>query len=271
VSASPNVRSWRRLDAPAALAERLIADEAPTRPRALAVIDGVLAGRIWTDDAADPAWAVVIETGDGTVYAGGAIDSAILAAVLQDVVTASGDLIVGFSGPDDPLRAIVPADPYHRGEAIDFTDRVPPPDEAEAVDRPAPDGLRLVELDEALLPRTEWYEDTLHSYGSAERWTRNGIGRCLLAGREVTAQAMAGPRVRGLMEMGVATRGPYRRRGYGTLVSQLVARACEDGGDRVWWNTSAENAPSQAIARRLGYRHERRYDLVAYRTDQLAR
>jgi predicted GNAT family acetyltransferase len=80
------------------------------------------------------------------------------------------------------------------------------------------------------------------------------------------AEAMAGPRVRGMLEMGVATREPYRGRGYGTLLSRYVARTCEAEGEAVWWNANATNAPSLAIARRLGFRVERRYDLIAYRT-----
>jgi hypothetical protein len=65
----------------------------------------------------------VLEDGDGTVYGGGELTSDRVAAALRRVKTASGDLIFGFSGPDDPLRLLVPAEPYWRGEAIDFTDR----------------------------------------------------------------------------------------------------------------------------------------------------
>jgi RimJ/RimL family protein N-acetyltransferase len=230
-----------------------------------------MAGRVWADRARNPTWTILLETADGTVYAGGSLPAGALEQCLSGVETRSGELVVGFSGPDDPVRRVLPPDPFFTGEAIDFTDRVPPAGEQDVMARPPPEGARLATLDEELLPRTEWYEDTLHAYGSLEAWDQNGIGRCLLVGREVAAEAMAGPRVRRIMEMGVATRGPYRRRGYGTLVSQHVARACEAGGDHVWWNTSADNIPSQAIARRLGFRRERRYDLVAYRTSAFRR
>lgn len=251
--------------------EGLLPTDLPTRPRALGVIDGVLAGRVWADQARDPTWTIVLETADGTVYAGGSLPAGALQHCLSGVETRSGELVVGFCGPDDPVRRILPSDPFFAGQAIDFTDRVPPADERDVLAQPPPEGTRLAILDADLLPRTEWYEDTLHAYGSPEGWDRNGVGRCLLVGREVAAEAMAGPRVRRTMEMGVATRGPYRRRGYGTLVSRHVARACEAAGDRVWWNTSADNIPSQAIARRLGFRREHRYELVAYRTSAFRR
>jgi GNAT superfamily N-acetyltransferase len=251
--------------------ERLLPADLPTRPRALGVIDSALAGRAWVDDPDAPRWTVVVETSDGTVFVGGDVPAPTLVDLLRGVETDAGDLIFGFAGSDDPVRRIVPPDPYFRGEAIDFTDRVVPADEAVAVAGLPPAGVRLADLDGEVLPRTEWYADTLSAYGSAERWAELGIGRVLLAGSEVAAEAMAGPRIRGLMEMGVATRGPYRRNGYGTYLSRLVARACEANGDRVWWNTSATNLPSQRIARRLGFRTERRYDLVAYRTDAFGR
>jgi GNAT superfamily N-acetyltransferase len=248
-------------------AEELLPVDLPTRPRASAVVDGVLAGRVWADDPARPTWAIVMENADGTVYVGGEPSADELVGVLRGVTTAAGDLIFGFRGPDDPVRGLLPGTPYWSGEAIDFLDRIAPDDEEEELAAGPPAGLRLADLDAETLPGTEWYADTLVAYGSVEAWLERGVGRVLLDGGRVVAEAMAGPRVRGTLEMGVATRGPYRRRGCGTYVSRLVARACEDRGDRVWWNANASNLPSVRIARRLGFRTERRYDLVAFRTD----
>jgi hypothetical protein len=207
----------------------------------------------------------VIEDSDGTVYAGGALDAATVAATLRGVETASGDLIFGFAGPDDPMRGWVPAEPYWRGEAVDFSDRRPPPDEDALVARPLPEGVRVVRLDAETLPLTEWYADTIHAAGSLERWLEVGVGFGLMADGEMLAESTAGPRCRGLLEMGVITREAHRRQGFGTVVSFLVAQACEANGDAVWWNANAGNAPSIAIARRLGFRRERSYELVACR------
>jgi RimJ/RimL family protein N-acetyltransferase len=244
--------------------ERLIRTDAPTRPRALAVLDGVLVGRVWAHDARQPSAALVLEDADGTVWAGGPLEPDVVTETLADVETASGDLIFGFADAHDPLRGLLRRAPYWTGEAIDFTDRDPPADEeAELNATRLEEGLRIVQLDAATLPLIEWYEDTLRAFGSIERWMELGVGFGVLAGEELAAEAMAGPRTRGLLEMGVATRERFRGRGYGTLVSRLVARACEARGDRVWWNANAANAPSLAIARRLGFRHERRYELAA--------
>ena len=244
--------------------ERLIPGDAPARPRALAVIDGVLAGMVWADDAADPTWTVVVEKADGTVYTGGEISAPVLDQIMAGTETAAGDLIFGLTGPDDPVRGILPPDPYYRGVAIDFTNRAAPAGEAALLSVP-PDA-DVVRIGPELLPQTEWYDDTLVAYGSAERFEALAVGFGILADGRLVSEAIAGPRVRGMLEMGVATREPYRRRGYATLVSRHVARACEAEGEAVWWNANATNAPSLAIARRLGFRVERRYDLIAYRT-----
>lgn len=244
-------------------AEQLLSPELPARPRALAVLDGVLSGHAWVDDVASPNALLVIEDADGTVYAGGALTGAAVREALVGLATASGDLVFGFSGPTDPLRELVPTDPYWRGEAIDFTNRVPPAGEADRLGAPLADGARLVQLDVSLLPLTEWYADTLHGFGSAERWEQLAIGYAVMVDGAVAAESNAGPRCRGLLEMGVVTREPFRRRGFGTLVSVAVARACEERGDRVWWNANATNVPSLAIARRLGFSTERRYEVVA--------
>lgn len=247
--------------------EELLAPGLPTRPRAIGVLDGSIAGRAWADRADAASWVIVVETADGTVFGGGALTTELLTEVLHGLRTLSGDLIFGYADADDPMRAVVPRDPYFAGRAIDFTDREPDAMDGAAQSAVIPDGLELAEIDQALLPRIEWSDDTLHTFGSAERWIELGVGRALLAEGAVVAQAQAGPRVRGLLEMGVVTRTDHRGRGLGTLLSRLVAEACEARGDRVWWNASAENVASQSIARRLGFRHERIYDLVAYRTD----
>jgi GNAT superfamily N-acetyltransferase len=247
--------------------ERLLPEALPTRARALAVLDGVLAGRVWTDAADSPSWAVVIETADGTVFAGGEVTAESLRRVMAEASTRSGDLIFGLTGPDDPVRSLLPAEPPYAGRAIDFTDRVPPAGERDLMRRAISDGLRLVPLDATVLPRTVWAEDTLHAFGSLDAWTELGLGWCLVReGGRVVAQGMAGPRTRGSMEMGVWVHESYRRRGFGTLVSLHTAVACEAAGARVWWNTNVDNRASSAIARRIGFTRERVYDLVAYRS-----
>ena len=67
-------------------------------------LDDRLTGRIWVDDPGAPRAVLVIETGDGTVYGGGRLSANDVRSALTGVGTASGDLIFGFAGLDDPTR-----------------------------------------------------------------------------------------------------------------------------------------------------------------------
>ncbi len=247
---------------PAARAlEGLFPPDLPARPRLHGPIDGVLTGLVLADDHTPPGWAVVAEA-DGTTYVGGAIDAATLAAVLARLARELPELFVGLRGPDDPVRDLLPQGLGLWSRAIDFPRRVPPPDDVERL--APPDGLRVVEMGAELFARTAWYADTLRAFGSIERWLELGIGRALLDGDELLADATAGPRIRGTYEVGVRTEPAQRGRGYGTLVARHLVRAIEERGCRTWWNTSQDNPASAAMARRLGFMNERVYDLVWY-------
>ena len=178
------------------------------------------------------------------------------------MATASGDLIFGFADGDDPLRGLVPAEPYWRGEAIDFTERRPAPDEADRLRAAPVEGARLEQLDRRTLGKTVWHDDTLHAFGSIERWEENGIGYGAFIGDELVAESVAGPRIGGLLEMGVVTREAHRGKDSGRREpcrGALVRGARRSGVVE----RDAANAPSLAIARRLDSRLERRYEVIA--------
>jgi GNAT superfamily N-acetyltransferase len=234
----------------------------PTRPRLLGVIDGTLAGDIRADDTTDPRWITVTERSDGTTYVAGTIEPDVLAEVFASVSPKSNEIVIGFAGGDDPVRAMAPAAGAQWSRAIDFTDRDTGSD---ATAGPVPAGLRLVEMDPAIFARTAWYEDTLVAFGSIAQWLVLGIGRALLDGDELVCEAMAGPAIRGSMEMGVRTAPAHRGRGYATITCRALAQAIEARGLVPWWNTNIDNAPSIAVARKIGFRHERPYDLVWYK------
>ncbi len=60
-----------------------------------------------------------------------------------------------------------------------------------------------------------------------------GIGFAVMLGDERRRVPRRASDTERALEMGVVTRTEHRRRGYGALVSRLVARACEARGDRV--------------------------------------
>jgi RimJ/RimL family protein N-acetyltransferase len=88
-----------------------------------------------------------------------------------------------------------------------------------------------------------------------------GWGFCLMKGDEILCEVFASFLTGDVMEMGVLTHKPYEGRGYGTLTCAHLVQACEAQGFQTYWNTNAQNLPSLAIARKLGYRRELPYRL----------
>lgn len=246
--------------AAAAGLEGMLPLDLPARQRCLGVLDGTLTGAIRADDADPPGWMTVTELADGTTYVGGDVSPLQLAAIFATLEPVSGEFVVGLREPDDPVRAMLPGRGVRWSRAIDFTDRVPPPDEAAGLEPPS--GCVVVAMDPSLLARTAWYADTLMAFGTIERWLEFGLGRALVCGDELRCDATAGPLIRGQMEIGVRTAPDYGGRGYASVTCRHLARDIEARGHAPWWNTNAENAPSIALARALGFRRERAYDLA---------
>ena len=99
---------------------------------------------------------------------------------------------------------------------------------------------------------------------SVETAVEHGIGYCLLDGERVVAEAFAGPIVGGALEMATITDAAFQRRGLGTIVCARTILECEHNGYTTWWNTGLTNLGSSALARKLGYRTEHRYRLLAW-------
>jgi GNAT superfamily N-acetyltransferase len=232
----------------------------PTYRRCHAVLAGTASGRILTDAADAPSWVAVQEcSDDGTLFVGGAVDKELMAELVA-LLRRERSVVVGVL-PDDPLLALLPPAPDYDGGAIDFEERAPEVDLG-AMAQP-PDGLRLARIDEQFLPRCAWGPWMVASMTAA---LDNGLGYCLLDDEQVVAEAFAGPRVAGVLEMGTITHEDYRGRGLGTVVCAQTILECERHGFRTWWNTATTNIASARLARKLGYRVERPYRVLAWFT-----
>jgi RimJ/RimL family protein N-acetyltransferase len=233
---------------------------APTMPatlRAFAVLNGDSKGTILTDDLAAPTWGVVREEAEGTIYLGGSVPP----AVLNQVVTHlrhDGEVLIG-AWLNEEWPAGLPPDPYYTGRVLEFVDRP-----ANAPLPPIPAGCQLRPMDAELLPRTIWYADTVKGFGSAEAFLQKGLGLCLLRDDEILCEASTGPAVNGLIELGVITHEPHRGQGYATVTCAHLAHLCQQRGYQTYWNCAKQNGASAAVARKLGYRTEREYKLLAW-------
>jgi GNAT superfamily N-acetyltransferase len=157
------------------------------------------------------------------------------------------------------LSAVLPRDFDEDGADVEFEDRDPGVDLARFVVPPA--ALRLVPIDRDLVPRCMWGPWMVAGIEAALDY---GLGWCVLDGERVVAEAFAGPAIAGVLEMAVIVQEAYQRRGLAAVVCARTILECERRGDRTWWNASATNAASVGLARKLGYRTERRFRVLSW-------
>jgi RimJ/RimL family protein N-acetyltransferase len=235
----------------------------PSGLRCFAMLNGDTAGRVLTDDLAHPMWAAVQELAyDRGLYLGGDLSMPVVRGVIERA-RQDGDVVFCF-WPDDARFAGWLPPPDYDGEAIDFTDRT---GDLAPLMR-APEGCDVRRIDAALLRRKSDYEAIVTSYGSEMAALTKGIGYYLMQGDDILCEAFTGPPVDGMIEVGVETHEPYRRRGYATVTCAHLIQACEAMGYETFWNAAAQNAASIALARRLGYRREQPHRVLAWNSQK---
>jgi hypothetical protein len=247
-----------RPGSPAPSIRRLYPTSGHTWRRAFAVLDGRSRGRILSEDLTNPTWAAVQEYSDDSVlYLAGTLTRELVADLIEGL-RRDRIVTVGFV-EDDPLLDVLPSDPDFSGGDIDFEDRNPAID-LEPFIR-LPEGLRLARIDADLAPRCIWGP---WMTASVESSVTDGLGYCLLDGERVISEAFAGPIVDGALEMATITDDAYQRRGLATIVCARTILECERLGYATWWNTGLTNLASAGLARKLGYRIERQYRVMAW-------
>jgi GNAT superfamily N-acetyltransferase len=237
----------------------LFSAEEPAGLRLAGILSGILPGRILTNDPANPSWAIAQETTFGTIYLVGMVQPETIAQFIADH-RHENDVLIGL-WPGDARRALLPKADYE-GTVIDFTDRPV----GQGLERylTIPEGCEIRQVDAALFGQLEEADGLVEIYGSVERALETIIGFCLLVNDEVACEALSGPAIGNIIEVGMTTREAYRRRGYATTTCAHLIQACEARGCQTYWNTNGTNLPSVAIARKLGYKTAKEYQLLAW-------
>jgi RimJ/RimL family protein N-acetyltransferase len=233
----------------------------PTMLRAFHVLDGIISGHIYTDDAIQPTRAAVYEATYGTLYLGGIFDRGLLGQLIGDL-RSQGDVLI-TRWPGDSLLQLVPPQPDYDGQALYFTNR------AQAIDLAAyqeliPPGCTLRRRDAALFERSLDRDASISAFGTAERAQAASVGFFLMRDHEILCEAATGPVTMGKIEVGVTTHEPYRGRGYATISCARLIQECEELGYDTWWDCAKQNAASVALARKLGYETEREYRVLGW-------
>lgn len=238
----------------------LYAHDLPVSIRLRAVLAGLIQGRVLADHPSRPTFACVQELTESNVYITAAANPEQLAEAFQ-ILSQDAEIVVGL-WPDDPLCVCLPAGQYYEGSAIDFLDRSIRFD----LDRmgQVPAGCQLCRVEPYILPLMEGFDYYISMFGTSEAALRNTLGYCLMQDGKVVSEAVAGPLLCGMAELGVGTSAAYRGKGYGLVVSARVIQACEALGYQPFWNAAAHNAASVALARRLGFQTQKAFKVLAW-------
>jgi len=130
--------------------------------------------------------------------------------------------------------------------------------------RRLPDGFEIQPIDRRLLERCEWRPDMEFYCGSVDNFLVNGIGLCLMHGDDIIVEAYASALGGGRAEIGAVTRKVHRGRGYAPITCAYLIQACEERGCQPYWSCDADNEASIRVARKLGFRQERAYQILEY-------
>jgi GNAT superfamily N-acetyltransferase len=233
----------------------------PTALRCFAVLGGGNAGRIVTDDVGSPRWAYVWEADDGTLYRGGVQH----AELLLDVVTTlrhDGLVALGFRD-GDPSLSLFPRDPNAGASCLELDRPIGGSDLSPYLGR-LPTGYEIYCMDREMLEVSPHREGTIGRWGSIEGFLATGIAVSLMHGRATVCEAYADMDVSGVRELGVTTQKAYRGQGFATITCAHLIALCEKAGSSTYWDCAILNRASVALARRLGFRGEREYKLLAW-------
>ena len=246
--------------APPVLA-RMFSTSAPTGIRALAVLAGGNAGKVFTDDLLHPHWGLVWEADDGTLYRGGQYTADALNEAVE-VLRQEGIAAMGFRD-GDPSTALFPPNPDAGAECLEF-DRPAGSSDLSPYLGKLPPGFSLHRMDQALFERSPKQDENLVRYGSMENFLQRGIAVCILHGETTACEAYADMDIGGVREIGISTQKPYRKQGLATIACAHLIQLCEAAGSGAYWDCVRLNAASRALARKLGFTHERAYKLLAW-------
>ncbi len=171
-----------------------------------------------------------------------------------------GDLeVVCPMGSADAMKA--PGNFSERGRRLDFSDRTPIESSAPQL----PSGCQIKPIDDDLLARCEWRDEFNNTCNPPEDFYGGSPGICLVRGDDILCEAYAAFWGIGVSEIGAVTPERHRGQGYATLTCEHLARSCEALGFQTNWTCHEVNAGSVAVARKLGFRSERPYELLEYK------
>ena len=166
-----------------------------------------------------------------------------------------------------------PGDPPISGDytlvpRIEFYDYDPCSDIMASLRNRIPDGFQLRIIDKDLLERCEWRDDMAFYCGSKENFLLNGIGLCIMCDDQIIVEAYASALGSPYAEIGAITHRPYRGRGYAPIAVACLIDVLEQRGYHAYWSCDVDNPASAQVARKLGFKIERSYEIFDYEKEK---
>jgi RimJ/RimL family protein N-acetyltransferase len=134
---------------------------------------------------------------------------------------------------------------------IFFVTDTPPPPADLAFEHPA---VRLLTLDDLDLLAAAPQKLSGGDVALARRMLSEAIYAAAIVDGRIVARVEAYARSPRYANLGAYVLAEFRRRGFATACAALVTRAVLAAGQTAVWSTGESNPPSQAVARKLGFR-----------------
>jgi GNAT superfamily N-acetyltransferase len=227
------------------------------------VLAGILQGRIYVDNLANPETAILIPSNRHRVYASGEPEPRLLADVIDLLCKESREESYGFVMYYDasylwqPTLEKVLAQPELTAawrQLYRLREPLSP------VAGPLPEQITIGRIDEIMgrdmpLANRDLLLAEIHAESpSLEHFFRQHFGFCAQHGHQLVAWCLAEYHFQGRYELGIETIAAYRRQGIATHLADAVVRhAFAQGATEIGWHCWAANTPSVAPALKVGF------------------
>ncbi len=234
----------------------------PNNPVLWAVFEGRHSGNAFVDDLKIPSQCV-LRTDTALTFVSLYGSQEFLVEVIGQLRKSKPIRLVRAQG--DPLAP----EGYRVDPRLEFFDLDPQsPILADLLSR-LPSGYEMRIINRALLERCEWRDDMVFYCGSLENFLRHDLGMCLMHGEQIIVEAYASAFGSTYAEIGAITHEPYRGRGLAPIAVAFLIEALEASGYQAYWSCDTDNPASARVARKLGFKVEKPYEIWEYQPDGL--
>jgi GNAT superfamily N-acetyltransferase len=234
----------------------------PNNPALWAVFEGRHSGKAFVDDLNIPSQCV-LRTDAALTYASLYVSQEFLVEVIDQLRKSIPIWLV--RSQRDPRAP----DGYRVLPRLEFFDLDPQSPVLACLRSRLPGGYEMRIIDRALLERCEWRDDMVFYCSSLENFLRHDLGMCLMHGEEIIVEVYASALGSTYAEIGAITHEPYRGRGLAPIAVAYLIEALEASGYQGYWSCDIDNPASARVARKLGFRIERLYEVWEYQPDGL--